>query len=383
MDSVHESAAAELERSAASLRGHLAMVGFDGFVDAIIEVVDRRRSMAPGDYERVRTIESFARRVASAAGKSTNLEMVVIEERFGGNGPLMAGGLANLGMPTVYIGAVGADDNPAQLHPLFGELGRRCERVVPVAPPAHTDALEFDDGKLMLGRPTNVQRVTWAALKDRLGLEGLIELAGRSTLVGIVNWVMMGGVEGIWEGLCEEVLPAVATRPRRVYIDLCDPAKRTDDDIRGALRRLRRMNELVPVTLGLNLAEAERIAAVLGLPAIGAGGEDVRRGAESIRQCTALDCVVVHPREGAGGADAQGRSAWVEGPFTHSPRLSTGAGDHFNAGFALGQVLGLELAECLAVGTAASGAYVRDARSPDLERVLNMLRGSSDGWRRG
>lgn len=383
MERVHDRAAERLEERAASIGTLSALVGFDGFVDAIIEVVDRRRSMAPRDYERLRTIAALARRVEAAAGRSTNLELVVLEERFGGNGPLMAGGLASLGMPTVYVGAVGAPDNPGQLHPLFGELARRCRRVIPLAPPAHTDALEFDDGKLMLGKPAAIQRVTWTALKDRLGLEGLIELVGRSTLLGIVNWVMMAGVDGIWDGLCQEVLPVVPSRPRRAYIDLCDPAKRTDEDIRGALRRLRRLNDLVPVTLGLNLAEAERLAAVLGLGALASGGEGVRLGAESIQRATGLDCVVVHPREGAAGADAPGRSAWVDGPFTSTPRLSTGAGDHFNAGFALAQVLGLELDECLAAGTAASGAYVRDARSPDLRRVLDLLRGEPDRRRCG
>ncbi len=376
-------AADSLERAAASLRGQHALVGFDGFIDAIIAVVDWRRSMEPHDYERVRTIEGLARRVAAAAGKSANLELVVLEERFGGNGPLMAGGLARLGMPTSYVGAVGTEDNPSQLHPLFGELGRVCARVVPVAPPAYTDALEFDDGKIMLGKPANIQGVTWRALMERPGLAALVELVERSTLIGIVNWVMMGGVEGIWDGLCAEVLPRVSGRGRRVYIDLCDPAKRTNEDIRGALARLRRMNAIVPVTLGLNLAEAERVAAVLGLAIAGGGGEWALRAAEAIRAAADLDCVVVHPRECAAGACGDGRSAWVDGPFTPEPRLSTGAGDHFNAGFALAQVLGLDLPECLLVGAATSGAYVRDARSPDLKRVAGMLRALPESWRGG
>ncbi|MBM4108154.1 MAG: carbohydrate kinase family protein [Phycisphaerae bacterium] len=370
---VHESAAAALERASADVRGLHALVGFDGFIDAIIEVVDRRRSMGPGDYERVRTIAGFAERVAGAAGRSTNLEMVVTEERFGGNGPLMAAGLARLGMPTTFVGAVGMEENPAQLHPLYGELARRCARVVPIAPPAHTDALEFDDGKLMLGRPANVQRVTWGAIKDRMGLGAIVDLVDRSALIGIVNWVMMAGVEGIWDGLCDEVLPIVTARPRRVYIDLCDPAKRTDADLRGALAHLARMNGLAPVTLGLNLAEGERLAGALGLARFEARGEAVRSAAEAIRGACGLDCVVIHPREGAAAADADG-SAWVDGPFTPTPRLSTGAGDHFNAGFALAQVLRMGLGECLAVGAATSGAYVRDAASPDVARVLGMLR---------
>ena len=41
------------------------------------------------------------------------------------------------------------------------------------------------------------------------------------------------------------------------------------------------------------------------------------------------------------------------------PKISTGAGDHFNAGFCLGRVLGFWLAESLCAGVATSGYYVR------------------------
>jgi hypothetical protein len=60
---------------------------------------------------------------------------------------------------------------------------------------------------------------------------------------------------------------------------------------------------------------------------------------------------------------------------THMKKLliTTGAGDHFNAGFAQGQMLGLDPDACL--GVYASGHYVRTTISPsldDLDRVLGM-----------
>lgn len=359
-----------------------AVVGFDGFIDSIIDVVDTRSDMSDSGYTPIRTIEQFAARVGSAAGRSTNIELVVKEDRFGGNGPLMAGGLGRLGLPTTYIGAVGAVDSPRTLHPLYKELERRCRAVFPIAPPAHTDALEFEDGKLMLGQPRNIQSVTWGAMNAAIGAGPLRRMFEEASLIGIVNWVMMRGTEGIWEGLCSDVFAKVHGdgRARRVFIDLCDPAKRTNADVRRALGVLARMNELVPVTLGLNLAEAERIAGVLGFealnhPGMHTLGSAVELAAVRIREAARLDGVVIHPREGAAAADARDNRAWFDGPFTARPRLSTGAGDHFNAGFALAQTLGLPLAECLAVGCAVSGAYVRDAESPSLERLTAFLRG--------
>jgi hypothetical protein len=95
--------------------------------------------------------------------------------------------------------------------------------------------------------------------------------------------------------------------------------------------------------------------------------------AAAIRARMGIDCVMVHPRNGAAAADEAG-SAWFDGPFTLSPRLSTGAGDHVNAAFALARCLGMRQEECLAVACAESGAYVRDALSPDLGRLCGFLR---------
>lgn len=373
-------AAAALEAGAPRLRALGALVGFDAFIDSIISVVDRRFAMNQTGFTRIETIEQFALRVHAASGKSTNIELVVNEQRFGGNGPLMAGAMGRLSMPVTYIGAVGQNDRPRELHPLYQELARRCARVIPVAAPAATDALEFNDGKVMLGKPANIQGVTWSSLMDIIGLDEIRRIVSASKIIGVVNWVMMGGVESIWQGLCRDVLAVdPERRSRRVFIDLCDPAKRTDLDVAGAMKHLQAINELTPVTLGLNLAESERIAAVLGLaqpegPGMGTLGESVRRSASEIRKALGIDCVVVHPREGAGAATADGASAWFDGPFTRTPKLSTGAGDHFNGGFAMAQALGLPLEHCLAAGAGVSGAYVRDAESPTLERLVAFLR---------
>jgi sugar/nucleoside kinase (ribokinase family) len=372
-------AADALDRAAADgrLAGTPALAGFDGFIDSIIRVVDRRHGVARDDFDAIKTISAFAQRVAAAAGKSANLELVVSEDRFGGNGPLYAGALGRLGMPTTYIGAVGRDDQSSAVLPIYEPFAARCEEVIPIAAPAFTDALEFDDGKIMFGKPANVQAVTWERLVERVSLDGLRTRCERAQLIGIVNWTLCGGVQGIWDGLVREVLPPLRKTPRRVFIDLSDPAKRTDADIRSALDTLGQMNELVPVTLGLNLAESERIAAVLGVEAYRdapSRGLGVQAAAERIRERSGLACIVIHPRNGAAAADDRGASAWFEGPFTATPRLSTGAGDHFGAGFSFAQVLGLPLDQGLAVGCAVSGAFVRDAESPDLARVTRFLR---------
>lgn len=376
---IAESAAAQLAGMRDEhVRSRRGLVGFDGFIDSIIRPVNLRRSMASDDFEAIGTITGFADRCAAAAGKSTNIELHIAERRFGGNGPLMAGAMARLGSGVTYIGAVGRNDAPRELHPIYAELAERCERVIPVAPPAETDALEFEDGKLMLGKPANIQSVTWERLKGEVGLGELLRLASGAATIAVVNWVMMGGVESIWRGMLEELLPALPADSRRsMFVDLADPAKRTDGDILRVVGALAELNRAIPVTLGLNQAEAERIGRVLAIdiyegPGNQSLGAAMRRTASSIRSGAGVDCCVVHPREGAAAATAD-ESAWFEGPFTPRPRISTGAGDHFNGGFAVARSLGLPLSESLAAACATSGAYVRDARSPDRRRLVEFL----------
>src|SRR5260370_12201018 len=69
-----------------------AFVGLDGFVDEILHVVDKRENAEK--FTRLPTITKFAERLAGAAGRSTNVELVCTLTKLGGNGPLMANALA-------------------------------------------------------------------------------------------------------------------------------------------------------------------------------------------------------------------------------------------------------------------------------------------------
>src|SRR5258708_33871018 len=88
-----------------------AFVGLDGFVDEIIHVVDKRDNAE--NFARLPTIAKLAERLAGAAGKSTNVELVNQLTKLGGNGPIMANALASFGIRVTYLGTLGY---PA-LHP--------------------------------------------------------------------------------------------------------------------------------------------------------------------------------------------------------------------------------------------------------------------------
>ena len=364
-EKVCELTSRKLHAAVPTLPSIKATIGLDGFVDEIIAVVDKRHD--GGQYDAVRTIDDLARKIRGAAGQSSNYELVVKHVKLGGNGPIMANALGSIGVAVTYIGNVGYP----VVHPAFEELERKCN-VVSIGEPGHTDALEFDDGKLMLGKHQTLQDVNWDNLISRVGRERLKELMNGSQLIGMVNWTMLPHMSRIWAKLLDEVIPNAERHNRRLFIDLADPEKRTHGDIMDALKLLQRFQDQVDVILGLNLKESLEIADVLGLPGRSAPEDAIEDNARAIRQELGLACVVIHPRRGAAAA-IDGESATFAGPFVHQPKISTGAGDHFNAGFCLGRVLGMGLQESLCVGVATSGYYVRTAQSPTAVQLADFI----------
>ncbi len=364
-EQICESASRKLSKSLATLGSVTATIGLDGFVDEIIAVVDKR--LDKDRYQPMKTIKHLGDKILAAAGQSSNYELLVKQTKLGGNGPIMANALAAAGLAVTYIGNLGFPT----LHPVFSELARRAN-VISIAEPGHTDALEFEDGKLMLGKHQSLGDITWDNLLQRVGEDRLKSLIGGARLVGMLNWTMLPHMSDIWSKLQTEILPHCPKQDRTFFIDLADPEKRTAKDISDALKVLARFQSSINVILGLNLKESDQIAHALGIAVPGDSEPAIGQTAKAIREKLGISCVVIHPRKGAAAATAD-ESAAFDGPFIQQPKISTGAGDHFNAGFCLGRIVGLSLEESLCAGVATSGYYVRMAQSPTGQQLADFI----------
>lgn len=360
--------AIQLLKSAPEILGETpALVGMDGFVDTILHVVRKRHSATR--YDRFNAMRDLAGRIDAAAGLSANFELVPQLVKLGGNGPIMAHALSSLGLKTTYIGALGKP-----LHPVFEEFAREAE-IYSIAEPGYTDALEFDDGKLMLGKQGGIHSVSWELLLETIPEELLLKILQRSKLVALVNWTMLTQMTPLLKKLLSRAAPKLTGEKRLIFFDLADPAKRPEEDLLGLMALLPKFEKYFRVILGLNLMESRQVGSVLGMKDPGDQPDSVTAHASELRQRLGLHTVVVHPSKFAAAADDTG-AVHVSGPFTEKPRISTGAGDHFNAGFCTGRVLGGALQESLLLGVATSGFYVRKAKSPstkDLQRFLKTF----------
>ena len=209
-------------------------LGFDGFVDEIIDVVDKRQS--PEEYTRVETISDFAERLGKAAGLSANVELVPRQVKLGGNGPIMANALLAYDTKVTYIGAIGYPD----IHPVFKDMADKAVEAISICEPGHTDALEFADGKLMLGKTISMNDVNWDNILKHIGLDRFKDLLRNQHLIAFVNWTMLPYMTELWEKMLTEVLPNTKLEENPIiFFDLADPAKRSNEDIRQAMEAIK------------------------------------------------------------------------------------------------------------------------------------------------
>jgi len=362
---LREHCAIQLQAAAHRVSAMKAFIGLDGFVDDIVHVVDKRENAEK--YTRLPRMAQWADRLSSAAGKSTNIELVSQITKLGGNGPIMANAMASMGLKVTYLGNLGYPN----LHPVFSEFAKRAE-VHSIAEPGYTDAVEFEDGKVMLGKHQSLKQVNWANIKSRFGCEQIAAALADSDFVGFVNWTMLPCMNEIWSATLKEICPGLNGNRRKIFFDLADPEKRTSKDIKSALELILAFERHFDVILGLNEKESYEIGKTLDLDTIDRSPEGLTRLGQGIRKTIPVGTLVIHPTTYALSLSKRGATI-VHGPFTPKPLITTGAGDHFNAGFCLGQLLGLDDELALLTGVSTSGFYVRTGRSPTLADLVGFL----------
>jgi hypothetical protein len=161
-------------------------------------------------------------------------------------------------------------------------------------------------------------------------------------------------------------MPWIKGPRRKLFFDLADP-EALFDDVRHAFNLISLQKYFM--LLGPN--EKRGISWLMPRNSLEDHPKAFGAGPRSCR--LEIHTVAIHPVTYA-LAFSEGNADLVQGP--HIPRavITTGAGDHFNAGFCLGKLLNLDNSQCVLLGVAASGYYVRSGESPAIPGLVEMMR---------
>jgi sugar/nucleoside kinase (ribokinase family) len=360
-----------LTETEGSLQQKTIMAGFDGFTDTLVKVIKMKEAQLPPTM--FTTIGEFGQYILEKKGASLSLEMEEQNVKLGGNMPIMANALGALGATVHCIGALGF---PHQ-HPIFESFPQTCKRYS-FANPGHTTAFEFNDGKIMMGNMGELNSAGWQTIKERIGLDTISKLYNSSDLVCMLNWSEIDASTDIWKGLYNDVIRVQGDQRLNKYMffDLADCSKRSDELIVEAIDLIEQFASHTKVILSLNKNEAGIIYRIL----LGdAGDKNIALLGDAIFKKMGIDMIVVHSTKESALFNA-GNAVYLKSFYTSDPKISTGAGDNFNAGFCTATLLGLPAEQSLIFANAVSGYYVREGHSanlPDIKSFLEKLQSVS------
>ncbi|WNR46009.1 hypothetical protein [Paenibacillus roseipurpureus] len=353
----------ELRSRRHGLMNQSVCIGFDGYIDRIVHAVKQRST--PENYTRFHTIAEYANHLQACAGRSGDIEIVPVTEEVGGNAPIMAQAMARLGVPSTCVGTLGE----YEIHPVFSNLSHFFNPQS-IGKPASTLAIEFSDGKIMLGEIEPLHQVTWEHIKHQLGIQKIAEFFQSSRCFGIVNWSSIYAMDGILRGIIEEVFPLLGDElaEKFVFVDIADPSARSRHDILNLAAILKELNTKAKVVLGLNRKEAGIVYESLGYVD---QDQPQEVWAQAIVQDIELHGVVIHSSNRVTGILA-GVLGETDVFHLENPARTTGVGDHFNAGFCTGLLLNLSLLQCLHLGNLTASSFLTTGQSPSFDDLLAL-----------
>ncbi|MEP6728522.1 MAG: hypothetical protein ABJC98_22045 [Bacteroidota bacterium] len=346
------------------INSHTATIGFDGFIDSIVKLVKKKGSN--GQSEFFTTKEDWGNYILEKKSGNFSVELQQQQIKIGGNMPNMAAALAKLGISVNCVGAMGYP----VIDPLFSKLPALCKHYS-FAPPGTCQAIEFDDGKMMLAAMDELNKVDWKIMKERIPIAVLIKLFDNAQLIGLLNWGELTASTSFWNGLLQEVLPFVNSNNKTFFVDLSDCSSRTKDEMTEALSLLKKMAAYGKVVLSVNHNESifihnalfERVNYY----------NDIKAFGKKLFTYLEVDTLLLHNRDKA-VVFRTNEFAEKKSFFMEAPKLLTGAGDNFNAGFCFAQLMDCCLEDSLLIAHLISSYYIKNGESAGWNDLMNALR---------
>lgn len=345
----------------ASSGGESLAFGFDGIVDTVREIIDERR--ATGEYSTVSKLSGVGNRIDESVDLRSSATFEWTEEatRTGGHVCHLSRSLGALGYRPTMIGTFG---DP--MEPIFEEEFAKYP-TVSIGKPGYTDAVEFDDGKLLLTESGDYQTLDWEALCDRLGIDALAEYIDGKSLLGIGYWSLIPSLPDLLEGIRRELWPLLTSPPEHVLMDPADVRNMSASDIEDGARALDALDDVVETTVSANRSETEVLASHFDESV-----EDFEESVGVAREGLGVNRFVGHGVDRS-ASSTRTEAASVAVPRVEDPTLTTSAGDHFNAGLVVALLSEMDDDAALVLANATAGWFVRHGTDPSRENVREFV----------
>jgi len=342
--------------------GLSATVGFDAVIDSIVCPV---KEIEKGNKIFFSTIGEFGKYLQTKQGLSCMVELVTKQTKIGGNMAILSNALGQLGVQVNCIGSFGIP----QTHPIFQSMNANCN-LTSISSTGSCTALEFDDGKIMLSQTDALQQINWNSIKQAVGLPNLIKYFSHPNLIGMLNWSEVLHSNDIWLGILSDILEQKSPNKQQIIcFDLTDFASKSYEEVIHATKIINRYSKYFKTVMSLNENEAKMLYQILYKNTASNGLKHI---GDSIYEIMTIDTLVIHPRDCALGWE-QNDFCEVSSFFVNKPKISTGGGDNFNAGFCYAQMLECNLHDSLLIANGVAGYYIREAVSPTVEQLIMFL----------
>jgi hypothetical protein len=345
--------------------GGKVVFGFDGYLDTMREL----RQEASAGAERITSLEVVGDRILEAVEASSSLSLGWQESgrRAGGHVCHLGRAYDTLGYDPTLVGTLGDPVQPF-FEERFGHLSLHS-----LGEPGKTQAVEFNDGKLLLTESGDIENLDWEWLLDRVGRDTLAAALDGAQVLGIGYWAMVVGLPEILDGLREQVWPTLADPPEWTIVDPADIRRLASEDIDAVAEATERFATVTDLTLSANGVETRALAEAVS----GQAGEETTENARRLFESLDVARVVSHGARQSCCVSADGTTTVSVEPVDE-PALTTGAGDHFNAGFSLGLCVGLSESAALVTGNALARRFVATGQTPDYEELTAAVGGYLD-----
>ncbi len=343
-----------------------AAIGFDGFIDTIVKLVKQKESNGlPPVY--ITTMAEWGNYILDKKVGNFSIELQQCSIKQGGNMPNMATAMAKLGIAVNCIGAMGYPD----IDPLFTTMPGNCQ-LYSYASPGNCQAVEFDDGKMMLSSMGSLNHADWNTLQKRVSIDVLIKIFNEARLIGMLNWGELPASTGIWKGLLREVLPQCNKQQAKMFfVDFSDCSSRNKEEMTEAIELLPAFATYGRVILSLNYNESVFIHNQLFEPIAGYDNSTVF--AQKLFDRLQVDTLVLHTRHQAVACRSNELAEKSSTPV-ELPKLLTGAGDNFNAGFCFAQLMDCTLQDSLLLAHISASHYIANAESAYWGQLTDILK---------